>query len=252
MRQFLAANWKMHLYPIEALHLTTALHKGWERHGWTLPAVLFPPAIYLRELVALLSNSRLQVGAQNGYPGEFGAFTGEVSMAQLAHIGVKWVLIGHSERRQHFGETGPLLRRKLQDAQQRGLSVIYCVGETLAQREAGQTFDVLQVQLEEVLSDGAIAWDRFVLAYEPVWAIGTGVHATPQQAQEVHAFLRAQLARLGAPAEGICVVYGGSLKPSAALELFSQPDVDGGLVGGASLEASSFLQIAQALLQARS
>lgn len=252
MRRFLAANWKMHLYPIEALHLATALHKAWEWHGWALPAVLFPPAIYLRELVALLSNSRLQIGAQNGYPGEFGAFTGEISMGQLAHIGVKWVLIGHSERRQHFGETGPLLRKKLQDAQQRGLAVIYCVGETLAQREAGQTFDVLQVQLEEVIVDTPVAWDRFVLAYEPVWAIGTGVHATPQQAQEAHAFLRAQLTRLGAPAEEVCVLYGGSLKPGAAPELFSQPDVDGGLVGGASLEAQSFIQITQALFQARS
>lgn len=251
MRRLLAANWKMHLYPEEALHLATELHKNWTRKNWEhLPTVLFPPVLYLRELLALLSDSSLQIGAQNGYPGEFGAYTGEISMAQLAKCGTRWVLVGHSERRQYFQESGELLRKKVRDAQQRGLRVLYCVGEKLSQRQAGETFSVLRAQLTDILQEGPLDWSLFALAYEPVWAIGTGVNATPEQAQEAHAFLRALLAEWEAPAKEIPILYGGSLKPENAASLFAQPDVDGGLVGGASLQVESFIAIAEALLQA--
>ncbi|MCX7605871.1 MAG: triose-phosphate isomerase [Bacteroidia bacterium] len=253
MRRLLAGNWKMHLYPAEAEALAEQLQRLWstaERHR--LPTVVFPPCLYLWKVAQILRGGPIAVGAQNGYPGEFGAFTGEVSMAQLAASGAEWVLIGHSERRQYFGEDGALLRKKLLSAQERGVHVIYCVGETLEHRNSQQTFQVLYHQLREVLSEGDIEWDRFVLAYEPVWAIGTGVNATPEQAQEVHSFLRGELDTFGAPADRVPILYGGSLKPENADLIFAQLDVDGGLVGGASLQADSFAAIADALLRSKS
>ncbi|MCX7763290.1 MAG: triose-phosphate isomerase [Bacteroidia bacterium] len=247
MRKLLAANWKMHLYPHEVQSLLNALIAHWTKRGWTShPTVIFPPALYLREAVSITQGTPLMIGAQNAFPGEFGAFTGEISMAQIAAVGVQWVLVGHSERRQYFGEKEAFLREKVQDALKRGLRVMYCIGETLAQREAGETLRVLKQQLEEVLKDG-MKWDRLAIAYEPVWAIGTGVNATPHQAQEAHAYIRTVLRDLGAPAEAIPILYGGSLKPENSSQLFSQPDVDGGLVGGASLKAESFIAIAEAL-----
>lgn len=248
MRKLLAANWKMHLYPHQVLPLLQGIIEGWQVdfHG-----VIFPPMLYLREVVEKLRGTALEAGAQNGYPGEFGAFTGEVSMAQIAASGVQWVLIGHSERRQLFGESSPLLRQKISDARQRGLHVMYCIGETLPQRQAGETFAVLRQQIEESLPP-LEEWSGFAIAYEPVWAIGTGVNATPEQAQEAHAFIRGVLRELGAPAEKIPILYGGSLKPENAADLFAQPDVDGGLVGGASLQADSFLAIAASLQAAPS
>lgn len=250
MRYCIAANWKMHLYPAEAEALFLALRHAWQEAPLAnLPGIIFPPVLYLQRLLDLRQGSPLQIGAQNGYPGEFGAYTGEVSMAQLAAVGTQWVLVGHSERRQYFDEGEAFLREKILSAQQHGLSVLYCVGETQAQRTAGQTFSVLTKQLEGVLRDTPLDWSRFALAYEPVWAIGTGLNATATQAQEAHAFLRAQLRTYGAPADTIPILYGGSLKPENAAELFAQPDVDGGLVGGASLKAESFLAIAHALLQ---
>ncbi|MCX8112368.1 MAG: triose-phosphate isomerase [Bacteroidia bacterium] len=247
MRKLLAANWKMHFYPGEIKPLLNELITHWKKAEWGAhPTVLFPPMIYLREVISYLQDTPLQVGAQNGYPGEFGAFTGEVSMAQIAACGAQWVLVGHSERRQYFSENPTLLRNKLVDAQQRGLQVIYCIGETLSQRQGGETFAVLRQQIEEVLSKDT-KWNSLAVAYEPVWAIGTGINATPDQAQEAHAFIRTLLAELGAPADRLSILYGGSLKPDNAVEIFSQPDVDGGLVGGASLRAETFISIAEAL-----
>ncbi|MCS6894969.1 MAG: triose-phosphate isomerase [Bacteroidia bacterium] len=247
MRHLLAANWKMHLYPGQARDLLYKLVKHWETYQWdTHQTIIFPPYIYLREAVELVRNSPLSIGAQNGYPGEFGAFTGEISMAQIAACGVRWVLVGHSERRQYFGEVSALLQEKLLDAQRRNLSVVYCIGETLPQRQRGETFAILRQQLVEVLSSG-VDWTNLAIAYEPVWAIGTGVNATPAQAQEAHSFIRSVVAELGAPADSIPILYGGSLKPENAREIFQQPDVDGGLVGGASLDAASFIAIASAL-----
>jgi len=235
----------MHLYPSQVAPLVRAILARWAQaphaHG-----VIFPPMIYLREVVDLLQNTPLAAGAQNGYPGEFGAYTGEVSMAQIAAAGAQWVLVGHSERRQYFGESAPFLKDKITDAQHRGLWVMYCIGETLTQRQAGKTFSVLRQQLTETLPE-TINWSRLAIAYEPVWAIGTGIHATPDQAQEAHAFIRSVLAEMGAPAQEIPILYGGSLKPDNAKALFAQPDVDGGLVGGASLQAESFLSIAAQL-----
>ncbi len=249
MRARLAANWKMHLYEEGARSLLEALRQ--QIVGSRAPIIICPPAIYLRIAVELLEGSALVVGAQNGYPGEFGAVTGEVSMAQLAHLGCQYVIVGHSERRQLLGEKPALLRQKVTDAQRWGLSVIYCIGETLAERQAGQTEAILRQQLVEVLADAPIAWERFLVAYEPVWAIGTGISATAQEAEATHQFIRAQLAALGAPAEVVPILYGGSLKATNAAELFAQPNVDGGLVGGASLVASEFGAIYQALLQAK-
>lgn len=246
MRKLLAANWKMHLYPHQVQPLLRGIIAGWQGD---LPGVIFPPMIYLREVVESLRDTPLQVGAQNGYPGESGAFTGEVSMAQIAASGARWVLIGHSERRQYFGESAGLLRQKILDARQRGLHVMYCIGETLAQRQAGETFLALRQQIEESLPD-LEEWTGLAIAYEPVWAIGTGINATPEQAQQAHAFIRAVLGERGAPAAQIPILYGGSLKPDNADDLFAQPDVDGGLVGGASLQAESFLAIAARLWSA--
>ncbi|MEN3040668.1 MAG: triose-phosphate isomerase [Bacteroidia bacterium] len=247
MRRLLAANWKMHLYPNQAQALLRALRQHWDALRWnTHETVIFPPSLYLREAVELLRGAPLKVGAQNGYPGEFGAFTGEISMAQIAACGAEWVLVGHSERRQYFGEVSALLQEKLLDAQHRGLRVIYCVGESLSHRQRGETLPILRQQLVEVLSSG-VDWTRLAIAYEPVWAIGTGVNATPSQAQEAHAFIRSVIGEFGAPADSIPILYGGSLKPENARELFEQPDIDGGLVGGASLRADSFIAIASAL-----
>ncbi len=249
MRALLAANWKMHLFTAQARDLLLELNRLGAEEKMPFPIVICPSHIHLR--MAKEHLAACEVGAQNGYPGEFGAYTGEVSMAQLWELGCRYVIVGHSERRQYFGEAGALLRDKVLDAQARGLRVIYCVGETAAQRQAGQTLTVLQRQLEEVLRGATIAWSQLILAYEPVWAIGTGVNATPQQAQEAHAFIRARLKDLGAPEEAIPLLYGGSIKPNNAEALFSQPDVDGGLVGGASLVAQDFWAIAQALKKAK-
>ncbi len=252
MPAFLAANWKMHLYPDQAEALLLELKRlEAEKGAWPFPVVLCPSHLYLARAVSLLAGSAYTVGAQNGYPGEFGAYTGEVSMAQLKAIGCTHVIIGHSERRQYFDERGDFLRAKVQDAQSRDLTAIYCIGETRSEREAGETFQVLQAQLEEALGEGGITWKRLVIAYEPVWAIGTGLNATPEQAQEAHAFIRAWLRKVGAPADKIPILYGGSIKPSNAEGLFAQPDVNGGLVGGASLIAADFWAIAEALLKAK-
>ncbi len=251
MQAFLAANWKMHLYPSQAEALLLDLKRLESAEGpWPFPVVLCPPHIYLSMALGLLAESTFQVGAQNGYPGESGAYTGEVSMAQLRAIGCTHVIVGHSERRQYFGEKGALLKAKVQDARARGLTVIYCIGETSAQREAGQTFAILESQLEEALQE-EVGWERLVIAYEPVWAIGTGHNATPQQAQEAHAFIRGWLKKAGAPAHQIPILYGGSIKPANAEELFAQPDVNGGLVGGASLIATDFWAIAASLQKAK-
>ncbi len=252
MQAFLAANWKMHLYPDQVDALLMELRRLETLEGpRPFPVVLCPSYIYLLRAIQLLAGSSYKVGAQNGYPGEFGAYTGEVSMAQLKATGCTHVIIGHSERRQYFGESGTLLRDKVRDAHRRDLTAIYCVGETKAQREAGETFHVLQAQLEEALGEGDILWEKLVIAYEPVWAIGTGLNATPEQAQEAHAFIRAWLKKAGAPALKIPILYGGSIKPSNAEGIFAQPDVNGGLVGGASLIATDFWAIAAALQKAK-
>ncbi len=206
------------------------------------------PFPYLPEVIARLSGSPLGVGAQTVSEFETGAYTGEVSAPMLADIGCRYVLVGHSERRALFGESDDKVAAKFMAAQKAGLTPVLCVGESLAEREASGTQEVVARQLDAVIEKaGVAALGRAVVAYEPVWAIGTGRTATPQQAQEVHAFLRARIAgRSRDVAAGVRILYGGSVKPANAVEIFAMKDVDGGLIGGASLVADDFLAICKA------
>lgn len=210
----------------------------------SLEIAICPPFVYLEQTRELLKNSDLAIklGAQNCYFEDMGAFTGEVSPSMLNNIGCAYVILGHSERRQLFAETDAIIAKKCQSAYDAGLIPILCVGETADERSLGKTFDIVARQLETVISSGKIA--KFVLAYEPVWAIGTGVTASPAQAEEVHHFLREKLSQYGA--SNTRILYGGSVKPGNAKELFLQPNIDGGLIGGASLIARDFFEICKA------
>ncbi len=236
-------NWKMHGNLADNAALLSALGAG-----ATAPlnaqigvCVPFP---YLAQAQAALAGSAISWGAQDISAQDKGAFTGEVAGAMLADFGCRWVLVGHSERRSLHGETDAQVADKAKAALAAGLTPVVCVGETLEQRDAGQTIEVIERQLVPVLALGAPAVSRMVLAYEPVWAIGTGRTASPEQAQEVHAAIRHALRQVGA--EQVQVLYGGSVKAASAAGLFAMPDIDGGLVGGASLVADEFLRIAAA------
>jgi len=207
--------------------------------------VLCPPFVYLQEVARLLRDTAFSLGAQDVCADAQGAFTGEVSAAMLKDVGCEYVIVGHSERRVLYRESDQLVARKFAAALARALKPILCVGEQLAEREAGRTQDVIARQLDVVLElCGAGALEPAVIAYEPVWAIGTGRNATPQQAQEVHAFIRERIgARDARIAAATRILYGGSVKAGNAAELFAMPDVDGGLIGGASLKADEFLAI---------
>ncbi len=246
-RPYIAGNWKMNLDRRRSLELVSALRDrltGFDRAD----VAVCPPAVYLEEVVRALSGSNVKVGAQNVCDRDEGAFTGEVSAAMLRDVGATLTIVGHSERRHVYGETDALVNAKVERALACGLEVILCVGETLEERRAGQTEAVVDRQLTEGLKH-VLAADmaRVTIAYEPVWAIGTGETATPGQAGEVHDFLRRRLADLhGAEvAVDTRIQYGGSVKPGNASELMAVPDVDGALVGGASLDADSFLRIVE-------
>ena len=215
--------------------------------------VVAPPFVLLPELVRQHADRGLAFAAQDVSAYDSGAYTGEVSAGMLAECGATYAIVGHSERRQHHGETDATVAAKLVAVQRAGLVPIACVGETLAEREAGATDAVLDRQLGALLDHAGVdAFERVVLAYEPVWAIGTGRTASAAQAQEAHARLRGKVAGLDARiASSLRILYGGSVKPANALELFSQPDVDGGLIGGASLVASDFLMICTAARDAQ-
>jgi triosephosphate isomerase len=248
-RPLIAGNWKMHKGPTEARKLALEIRNG--VLGRRLPAdvALCPPFVSLAAVREIVHGSDLLLGAQNVFWEKHGAWTGEVSADMLRDAGCSCVLVGHSERRQHFGETDPTVRRRLRAALEAGLRPIVCVGETLAEREAGQTERVVEAQVRGGLEGLAAGdWAVLTLAYEPVWAIGTGRNATPEQAQEVHALIRARIAALAGPevAQRLRLLYGGSVKPDNAAGLLQQPDVDGALVGGASLEAAGFLRIVDA------
>lgn len=250
-RPFVAGNWKMNLNLAEARALVSGLR---ERVAVDAPVdlALCPPFVYLLAVGKEIEGSPFRLGAQNVYFQEKGAFTGEVAPAMLKDAGCTYVIIGHSERRHILGETGDMLARKVRAAQKAGLHVIYCVGEKLDEREANQTEAVLARQVDEVF--GADVDLRGVtVAYEPVWAIGTGRTATPAQAQDAHAFIRNRLAGVynaGLAAE-LRIQYGGSVTAANAGELMAQPDVDGALVGGASLKADDFARIIEATIQAK-
>jgi len=248
-RMLVAGNWKMHGTRASARELVAAIAAA-PVAGVEL--AVMPPYVLLPALAAEFGGGALAFGAQDLSAHAQGAYTGEVSAAMLAECGCRYVLVGHSERRQHHAEGNALVAAKFAAAQAAGLVPVLCVGETLSQRDAGDTEAVVGAQLEAVLAPcGAAAFERAVLAYEPVWAIGTGRTASAEQAQAVHAFLRGKMAERDARIAGsLRILYGGSVKPGNALELFSQPDVDGGLIGGASLVAADFLAIAAAARQA--
>jgi triosephosphate isomerase len=247
MRQALVAgNWKMNGNRDSALKLADAVLQGLD--GGKAEVLLCPPFVYLADVARVLKDSGIALGAQNLCAEDNGAFTGEVSGSMLKDFGCRYVIVGHSERRAVFGEDDAWVARKFMAAQKAGLIPILCVGETLAEREAGATHGVVGRQLKAVLDSAGIgAFAGAVVAYEPVWAIGTGRTAKSDQAQEVHALIRGLLAAEDAKiAAGTRLLYGGSVKAANAAELFHMPDIDGGLVGGASLDAAEFLAICAA------
>lgn len=241
MKKLIAGNWKMN----GSLAANEALVRAL-RDGMGVPAcdvALAVPAPYLAQVQALAAGSGLALAAQDVSQHESGAYTGEFSAAMLRDFAVRYVLVGHSERRQYHGETDVHVAVKAQRALAAGITPIVCVGETLEEREAGQTEAVVRRQLAAVIHLNGHCISEVVVAYEPVWAIGTGKTATPEQAQQVHAVLRAQLAAASPHAAKIRLLYGGSMNAANAAQLLAQPDIDGGLVGGASLKAADFLQI---------
>jgi triosephosphate isomerase len=213
--------------------------------GASCEVMVCPPFVYLSELAEMLDGSHVRLGAQNVSAESAGAFTGEVSAAMLGDVGCGHVIVGHSERRAIYGETDVMVAAKFQAAQAEGIEPILCVGETREERESGVTMEVVDRQLLAVLDTaGAGSFARAVVAYEPVWAIGTGLTATPEQAQEVHAHIRGVIAAVDAKiAAGLRILYGGSVKSGNAAELFAMEDIDGGLIGGASLDAPEFAAI---------
>ncbi|UHD16980.1 triose-phosphate isomerase [Thiocapsa bogorovii] len=248
MRQpLIAGNWKMNGSKSSAESLLNGVVSGARGLSKTDVAVCVPyPYLYLGE--SLLAGSSVRLGAQNLCTEAGGAFTGEVSGSMLADFGCGYVICGHSERREYYGENEASIAQKMVRAVESGLTPILCVGETLQQREAGETESVIGTQIDGIIERiGIDAFDGIEIAYEPVWAIGTGMTATPEQAQAVHAFIRGRIAALKGPiAEKLRILYGGSMKPGNAAELLGQPDIDGGLIGGASLSADDFLAICQA------
>jgi triosephosphate isomerase len=249
-RKIVAGNWKMNLDRAQARELTAAVaaRRG---EAAAVDLVLCPPALYVETVGTALAAAKSDVGlgAQNVHEKSNGAFTGEVSPPMLVDLCCRYVILGHSERRTLFGETDALVNAKTKAALAAGLTPIVCVGETLTEREAGRTAAVVTTQVQGSLAGlSAPDLEKIVVAYEPVWAIGTGKVATPAQAQEVHALIRSLLAGLASPAVAakVRIQYGGSVKPDNAADLASQPDIDGALVGGASLKADDFLGIAKA------
>ena len=244
-RKVIAGNWKMHKSNSEARALAEDLkHKT---TGMTKTSIIVcPPATALNTVVDVLKGSSIAVGAQNMHWEAKGAFTGEISADMIKSTGASFVIIGHSERRQYFGESNETVNKKLHAALNANLNPIVCIGETLEQREKGITKQVVEEQLDGALkSVSSTQLNNLILAYEPVWAIGTGKTATPEQAQEVHAFIRTKIEHLfdRPTSEALIIQYGGSVKPDNAYDLLSQTDIDGALVGGACLESESFSQI---------
>jgi triosephosphate isomerase len=244
-KNIVAGNWKMNMNYNEATALYNDLKNGVGEMDENVQIIIAPPAIYLSEF-SKVKNNRVLLAAQNCNENESGAYTGEVSPSMLASIGVEFCLVGHSERREYYKESNELLKLKVNGLLSHSITPVYCFGEVLEQREALNHFNVVKEQVSKVLfhlSEEEIT--KLILAYEPVWAIGTGVTASPEQAQEMHGFVRELLAeKYGQSiADGISILYGGSCKPSNAKELFSNPDVDGGLIGGAALKTETFIPV---------
>lgn len=247
-KAFVAGNWKMHGSKASILTLVSGLNAKVGEVG-DVDIAVCPPAIYIDFVNRSLSTGKIAVGAQNMAEEPVqGAYTGEHSVAMLKDFDCQYVILGHSERRAIYGETDAQIAKKVKVALKNGVTPILCVGETLEERESGVMETVIATQMDAVIAEvGIAAFEKIVIAYEPVWAIGTGKTATPAQAQEVHAFIRSKLAKLSADvAQKVIIQYGGSVKPDNAAELFSQPDIDGGLIGGASLNADDFIAICKA------
>lgn len=244
-KALVAGNWKMNGSKVQAESLVSELLAGYQAGAAEL--ILCPPVIYLAELQQQLAGSGMQLGGQNCNEHEQGAYTGEISAAMLMEFGCQYVILGHSERRALYNESDELIAERFLHARQQGLTPILCVGETLEQREAGTTLEVIFQQLDAILSRDIQGFADAVVAYEPVWAIGTGRTASPEQAQEVHQAIRARVAEADSQhAEQLSIIYGGSVNAANAAELFVMADIDGGLVGGASLKAQDFLSIYRA------
>ena len=244
-RRIVAGNWKMNGSQSLVAELVVPVAQRVRELGAEI--VVIPPAVFL-SAVAQTAGGALVVGIQNVSEWEQGAYTGEISARMAADIGCRYGLVGHSERRQLFGETDAQVAAKTTQLLNAGLTAIVCVGETLDQREAGQAEAIVTTQVRDSLSAVASEqWGQVVVAYEPVWAIGTGKTATAEDAQTMHKVIRGVLADMGAPAESISLLYGGSVKADNAAALFAEPDIDGGLIGGASLSATDFVSICQAL-----
>lgn len=251
-KKIIAGNWKMNKTVAEAEALATAVKRELDAEA-KVDVVLCPPFTAINKVSEVISGTQLAVGAQNMHFEPSGAYTGEISAEMLREQFCRYVILGHSERRQYFGESDASVNSKTKAALAAGLIPIVCVGETLEEREAGQIESVITTQINDGLA-GIDSADlkKVVIAYEPVWAIGTGKTATPEQAQDVHKLIRDLLAKLSdqSTADAVRIQYGGSMKPANALELLSKPDIDGGLIGGAALDANSFVEIVKAAVEA--
>ena len=247
-KNIVAGNWKMNTTVQEGVQLAKEVNDAVKGANANCEVVICVPFTHLTSINALI-DSKLGLGAENCANHKSGAYTGEVSASMVASTGAKYVILGHSERRQYYGETNESLREKVALALENGLTPIFCIGEVLDEREAGKHFDVVKTQVEEGLFNlSAEDFGKIILAYEPVWAIGTGKTATADQAEEIHAYIRSVIAgKYGQEvADNTSILYGGSCKPSNAKELFAKPDVDGGLIGGASLKCADFMGIVNA------
>ncbi|MFI3319373.1 MAG: triose-phosphate isomerase [Rikenellaceae bacterium] len=244
-KKIVAGNWKMNTLPSEGVELAKGVAAQKGEVCSCVSFIVCPPFTHLSQVIETLKGSEVAVGAQNCAAETKGAYTGEVSAAMLASMGVEYVILGHSERREYYAETAETLNAKIAQVYANGLTPIYCVGEVKEERENGTYFDVVKKQIEEVVFNlTAEEYAKLVIAYEPVWAIGTGLTASAEQAEEIHAYIREVLAsKFGAAAEETAILYGGSCKPSNAGEIFAKANVDGGLIGGAALVASDFIGI---------
>lgn len=248
MRQkIVAGNWKMNTLPSEGIELINGIINLMGEVPSDVQLIIAPPFTHLISAAEKINGTPISLSAQNCADQPKGAYTGEVSAAMIKAAGCSYVILGHSERREYYGENSEILNRKMALAFENGLKPIYCVGEKLEEREAERHFEVVEAQIKEVLFNlNEEQMRNTVVAYEPVWAIGTGKTATSAQAQEIHAFIRKTLAeKFGELAQEITILYGGSCKPSNAPELFAQEDIDGGLIGGAALKAEDFIGIAK-------
>ncbi len=245
--KIVAGNWKMNKTPSEVAPLIEGIRKATNDGDCGVDVVVCVPFVDIPAAVTALAGSKIGLGAQNMHWKSSGAYTGEISADMLKELGVQYVILGHSERRQYFAETDETVNLKLKAALAAGLTPIVCVGETLEERENGQMQEVIVRQVSADLAGCQGDFEKIVIAYEPVWAIGTGKTATSMQAQEVHALIRSTLAKMNPEqAEKVRIQYGGSMKPANAADLMAKPDIDGGLIGGAALEAESFAAIVAA------